>query len=208
MKKIEFILIAVALLCVAVLLTDHWTGVLIAPTGITLLAVFYFMSGFFLFCGLSFSAVFHNFSYTRHSAHDLLFAAAGGIAVAFLLVGIQSKLMLWSFSDLLLKYTFITVAALCISALIIYKRLSPLLFKRVMLRVGIYTGIGLTLYSISGPTLIAHYFRNDIEIAQTRHALWIDPYNDMLENRLERAISYRENQENGHSRNDDLRLFP
>jgi hypothetical protein len=195
MKKIEFILIAVALLCVSILLTDHWTGILIAPTGITLLAVFYFMSGFFLFCGLSFSAVFRNFSYTRHSAQDLLFAAAGGVVVALLLLSIQSKLMLWSFSNSFLLLSLSVAGGLCLIALVIYKRLTRVLFAKVMLRVGIYSIIGIMLHILSGETLIHHYFRNNNELAQARYALWTDPYNDLLAKKVEKVRNY-ESQEN------------
>ncbi|MCA6364117.1 MAG: hypothetical protein IM638_13850 [Bacteroidetes bacterium] len=189
MKKTEFILITVALICVCILLSDHWTGIVVAPVGITLLAVFYFMSGFFLFCGLSFSAVFRNFSYTRHSAHDLLVAAAGGVVVALLLIGIQSKLMLWSFSSSFLPLCLIVASVLFFITLALYKLLTRALLTKVLLRIGFYGAIGLMLHVVSGQTLINHYYRNNSEVANIRNMMWNDPYNDLLVNKYEKLIS-------------------
>jgi hypothetical protein len=208
MKKTESVLIAVALLCVLVLLTDHWTGSLIAPAGITLLAVFYFMSGFFLFCGLSFSAVFHNFSYTRHSAQDLLLAAAGGIAVALLLIGIQSKLLLWSFAGSFLPISLIVAGILCFTTLALYKLLTRSLLTKVLLRVGVYGAIGLGLHVVSGQTLINHYYRNNTEVAYIRYLIWIDPYNELLVKKLEKVISCHEQENPLAAKGNSLHITP
>ncbi|MCU0435198.1 MAG: hypothetical protein MUC87_17210 [Bacteroidia bacterium] len=209
MKKIEFSLVVVALLSVSVLLSDHWSGTIFAPLGITLLALFYFMSGFFLFCGVSWSAVFRNFSYTRHSAQDLLFAAGGGILVALLLIGIQCKLLLWSHSNELLLFGLCLTAGFGLIALCISKILTRQLLKKVLLRVGIYAGIAVGIHSISASSLIAYYYRHDIEMAQVRLALWHDPYNSIFSNKLEMAASqHRENHSSAGSSDDNFNVVP
>lgn len=155
MKKIEIILISLAILGIILSYNLVTGGNLLTVAAFTCLTFFYLIFGFALFNGFSILDLFKKKAYQRVSAMRYLGAVCFGFTLFILVTGIFFQVMVWPGSSILILVGFFALLVSTIVAVVRYsKTRDNTFYKGIFMRSIVVTVLGVTAFFISGMTLL------------------------------------------------------
>lgn len=178
MLKAEKILISIVLIALVMRYTGTGGGVVLLITGMSALAVFYYLAPL-LFNGIRLRSTFKSGSFdgVPLAAFIAAFLAGGGLAVT--LLGVLFKLQFWPGAERLLYAGIGLTAVSSLAAYLISRKYGIGLWRRAAARVLPALCAGLLLLLISSETL-ADLTYSDPEKAELLKLLLKDPDNEAL----------------------------
>ena len=185
MKKAEFILGALVLVGLLLKYFKIPFGGAILVISTTFLAVLYYPLGFILLNGIRSRDLFRSTAFKNTNWKSILVPLVVGFALAVALIGILFKVQIWPSGDFILGVGLILCFLRSTLSIFFLLKKQSVFAKRVLLRTGLLTGLGLSLFLISDDTLIDHFFaERSKEYRETMKQLQENSGNRDLQNKL------------------------
>ena len=142
MKKLEFLLVTLALASILYrLLIPSTTGIWIALT-FFILTIYFSLFSFVIFNKIRLTEIFTRNAYEKVSTNKIFGAIATGFGLAIANVGIIFTFQSWPGSVVILGFGILVLAIIsCISILKYQKTKNPF-YKRILFRIALIGGIG------------------------------------------------------------------
>ena len=187
MKKIEVVLVSIAILAIIIKIFFGLTfSFFILFFSFLLLISFYNIFSFALINDIKFSSIFDKNSYKDINEKRIIGAIAFGLTLSIILVGVFFKLQIWSRANIILIVGIIQLLFILIFSVIRYFKNKASYYNKIIRRIIIIGGIGIILFSTPTNTLIDIYYRNYPEYAEIFKQSIEEPDNIELQEQMEK----------------------
>lgn len=146
MKKVEIILVILAIGAIGMSLTTFYGGPLIMAIVLTLLSLFYFFFGFALLNNIGFKSLFKKEGYKNLGGVRIVFAVLIGMALSSMVMGVLFSFLGWYGAKPILRSGLFCMAFSVILLIIEFFINRSGFYKGALLRIVILGGLSLFLF--------------------------------------------------------------
>lgn len=180
MKQTELVLAAIAIIGLSLSLAGIPGGSVFTIFPLFLLSAIYCYLGFVILNDIRLRNMFKRQSYKGMTALRILGAIGAGIILSTAVVGIMFKWMMWPGASVMLFISIPGFLALALITFIKYSQNGNIIYKKLLIRVGVI-GTFVLLLTVFPDMVMACKYRNNPEYLEAVKAVNEDPSNPVLQ---------------------------
>ena len=181
MRKIEFVLIIMIIIGLALTLLLIPGGSIIFGLSSGLLAMLYYPLGFMVYSDIPIKGVFKKSSYSHTNTRRIFGSVVVGIVLSIIIIGCLFRINIYPGDQIMLRMglSLLTIG-LVVTLILYFQRNKDVFYKQILIRILIIGAIGITLVFIPTDFLIDVRFRDRPEAAKLLKKMKKDPQNKEL----------------------------